>query len=215
MLMHMLRARENYIPLMFFCGCHVEPEDGNVGAAAMMKSLIAQLLRQLPFESLTLDKSVDLDCLSESNCSISKLCDLFVWLVHQQLSREYTLVCMIDGIGFYETDEFEADVVVVMKMLLRLSEEALKEDDDEGLLRGDVKVLITTPFTTDAVQGLFEEKNDSSEMSFISMSGLPDINEYLDMPDDLWENADSGDGDDLDHNGAMSDGVDSYSDGNA
>lgn len=215
MLMHMLRERENYITLVFFCGCHVEPEDGNIGAAAMMKSLVAQLLRQIPFESLTLDKSVDLNCLSESNCSVSKLCDLFLWLVHQQLSREYTLVCMIDGIGYYETDELEPDVVVVMKMLLRLSEETLREDDDEGLMRGDIKVLITDPFTTDAIQGLFKDMDGSSEMSFISMSGLPNINEYLDMPDDLWNNEDLEDEDGLDHDSAMSDGVDSHSDTNA
>ncbi|PON27164.1 hypothetical protein TGAM01_v204113 [Trichoderma gamsii] len=193
MMMHMLRARENYIPLVFFCGCHVEPEDGNIGAEAMMKSLLVQLLQQIPFAALTLDKSVDLNCLSESNCSVSKLCDLFVWLVQQQLTREYTLVCMVDGIGFYETDEFEPDVVVVMKMLLRLSGETSKEDDDELLLRGDIKVLITTPSTTDAIQGLFEDMDGSSEMSFISMSGLPDINEYLDIPEDLWNNEDSED----------------------
>lgn len=215
MLMHMLHARESYKPLVFFCGCHVEPEDGNVGAAAMMKSLLAQLLQQIPFESLCLDKSVDLNCLSESNCSISKLCDLFVWLVHQQLTRDYTLMCMIDGVGFYETDEFEPDVVAVMKMLLQLSEETSREDDDEGLLRGDIKVLITTPSTTDAIQGLFEDMDGSGEMSFISMSGLPDINEYLDMPEDLWNNEDSEDEYGLDHDSAMSDGVDSHSDGNA
>jgi hypothetical protein len=153
-----------------------------------------------------LDKSVDLDCFSESNCSVSKLCDLFVWLVHQQLSREYTLVCMVDGIGFYETDELEPDVVAVVKMLLRLSEESLKDDDDGELLRGDIKVLISTPFTTDAVQGLFEDVDGSSEMSFISLSGLPNINEYLDMPEDLWEDEDLEDEDGLDHDGASSDG---------
>ncbi|KAL6904148.1 hypothetical protein GGI43DRAFT_399716, partial [Trichoderma evansii] len=212
MLMHMLRERDNYIPLVFFCGCHVEPEDGNIGASAMMKSLVAQLLQQIPFESLTLDESVGLNCLSESNCNISKLCDLFVWLVHRQLSRDYTLVCMIDGVGFYETDEFELDVLVVMKMLLQLSEETLHEDDDGEPLRGDIKVLITTPFATDAIQGLFEDMNGSNEMSFVSMSGLPKINEYLDMSEDLWNNEDSEDGDNSDPGRAMSDEVDSHSD---
>jgi hypothetical protein len=124
-------------------------------------------------------------------------------------------VCMIDGIGYYETDELEPDVVVVMKILLRLSEETLREDDDEGLMRGDIKVLTTDPFTTDAIQGLFEDMDGSSEMSFISMSGLPNINEYLDMPDDLWNNEDLEDEDGLDYDSAMSDGVDSHSDTNA
>jgi hypothetical protein len=102
-----------------------------------------------------------------------------------------------------------------MKMLLQLSEETSREDDDEGLLRGDIKVLITTPSTTDAIQGLFEDMDGSGELSFISMSGLPDINEYLDMPEDLWNNEDSEDEYGLDHDSAMSDGVDSHSDGNA
>lgn len=212
MLMHMLREKDNYISLVFFCGCHVEPEDGNIGAAAMMKSLLAQLLRQIPFESLTLDESVDIDCLSEGSCNISKLCDLFVWLVHRQLSRDYTLVCIIDGIGYYETDDFELDVVMVMKMLLQLSEETIHEDDDGESLRGDTKVLITTPFATDAIQGLFEDMDGGSEMSFVSMSGLPKINEYLNMPEDLWNNEDLEDEDGLDYDSVMSDEADSHSD---
>ncbi|KAL9477451.1 hypothetical protein ACSS6W_007292 [Trichoderma asperelloides] len=210
MLMHMLRERENYISLVFFCGCHVEAEDGNIGAVALMKSLLAQLLRQIPFESLTLDESVDINCLSESNCNISKLCDLFVWLVHRQLSRDYTLVCMIDGIGYYETDEFELEVVVVMKMLLQLSEETFNEEDDGEPLSGDTKILITTPFATDAIQELFEDMDGSSEMSFVSMSGLPKINEYLSMPEDLWNDQDLADDGSVDHDSAMSDEVDSH-----
>lgn len=214
MLMHMLRERENYIPLVFFCGCHVEPEDGNIGASAMMKSLLAQLLQQVPFESLTLDGSVDINCLSDSSCNISKLCDLFGWLVHRQLSRDHTLVCMIDGVGFYETDEFEPDVLAVMKMLLKLSEETVHEDGDGELLRGDIKVLITTPFATDTIQELFEDMDGSSEMTFVSMSGLPKINEYIDMPEDLWDDEDLEDEDNLDPDSAMSDEVDSHSESN-
>ncbi|KAM0263544.1 hypothetical protein ACHAQJ_001163 [Trichoderma viride] len=214
MLVRMLRVREKYISLVFFCGCHVEPEDGNIGGPAMMKSLLAQLLRQVPFESMSLDETMGLDCLGRSDCSISKLCDLFAHLVHRQLRRDYTLVCIIDGIGYYETDEFELDVLVVMKMLLQLSKESYHDDSDGELSYGDVKILVTTPFSTDAIQELFNDEDGSSEMSFLSMSGLPGVNEYVGMrmPGPLMNTQDLAE-DNSDNGSVVTDEAGSDSDG--
>lgn len=85
----------------------------------MTRSFISQFLRQVTFNFMPLDITIDLDSISKGNCSVSHLCDLFVYLVRHQLQRHRTLVCIIDGIEDYETDEFESDMVVVMKMLLQ------------------------------------------------------------------------------------------------
>ena len=45
-LIRTLRARpEHYIPLVFFCGSHVERDDPYHGGRAMVRSSITQLLR--------------------------------------------------------------------------------------------------------------------------------------------------------------------------
>lgn len=180
LLVHMLRERERYITLVFFCGCHVEDEDENVGGAAIIRSFIAQLLQQVPFDFMPLDMTIDLDNIAKGDCDISQLCDLFVYLVRHQLRRDRTIVCIIDGIGDYETDELESDMLAVMRMLLQFRK-AVGHGNGAEPPHGDVKVLVTTPFTTEAVQELFlgEETDDEENLPFLTMASFPDVNDTV------------------------------------
>ncbi|KAK1240714.1 hypothetical protein MKX07_006147 [Trichoderma sp. CBMAI-0711] len=182
LLVHMLRARERYITLVFFCGFHVEEEDSNVGGAAIMRSFIAQLLQQTGPSFIQLDMAMDLESVARGDCAISKLCDLFVQLVRQQLSRNRTLVCIIDGIGDYETDELQGDMLAVIKTLLQFRKPAKQGHGAEQPSHGDVKVLVTTPFSTEAVQELFldeESEGDEDELPFLTMDSFPDVNDTV------------------------------------
>ncbi|RFU80454.1 hypothetical protein TARUN_1747 [Trichoderma arundinaceum] len=211
MLVQMLRARDKYISSIFFCGSHVEQEDGNIGGIAMMKSLLVQLLQQLPFESIPLDGTVDWNCLEKNEWSISQICDLFVHLIRSRLHRDYTFACIIDGIGHYETDELEPDVLFAMKALFQLSKETRQDSKVGETSYGDVKILVTTPFSTDAVQRLFfDDESGDDEMSFLSMSGLLEANERANMrmPGYFLSDGDLGDGD-LDSSSAIASLIDS------
>ncbi|UKZ77745.1 hypothetical protein TrVFT333_005470 [Trichoderma virens FT-333] len=176
----MLRERERYITLVFFCGFHVEDEDSNVGGAAIIRSFIAQLLQQIPFDFMPLDMTIDLDSISKDDCKVSHLCELFVYLVRHLLRRDRTLVCIIDGIGDYETDELESDMLVVMKMLLQFCKIA-KHGNGAGQSHGDVKVLATTPFSTEAVQELLlgEGNKDEDDSPFLTMESFSDVNDTV------------------------------------
>ncbi|KAL6692646.1 hypothetical protein J3F84DRAFT_351569 [Trichoderma pleuroticola] len=180
LLVRMLRERERYITLVFFCGFHVEEEDSNVGGAAIIRSYIAQLLQQIPFEFMPLDMAIDLDSISKDDCKISHLCDLFVYFVRHLLPRDRTLVCIIDGIGDYETDELESDMLAVVKMLLQFCNTA-EHGNDAGSPHGDAKVLATAPFSTESVQELFigEGNEDEDDLPFLTMESIPDVNDTV------------------------------------
>ncbi|KAK4069933.1 uncharacterized protein Triagg1_6728 [Trichoderma aggressivum f. europaeum] len=180
LLVRMLRERERYITLVFFCGFHVEEEDGNVGGAAIIRSFIAQLLQQIPFEFMPLDMAIDLDSISKDDCKISHLCDLFVYLVRHLLRQDRTLICIIDGIGDYETDELESDMLAVVKMLLQFCNTA-EHGNGAGLPHGDVKVLATAPFSTESVQELFigEGSEDEDDLPFLTMESFPEVNDTV------------------------------------
>ncbi|KAL7950496.1 hypothetical protein V8C42DRAFT_122389 [Trichoderma barbatum] len=182
LLVRMLRERERYITLVFFCGFHVEDEDSNVGGAAIIRSFIGQLLRQIPFEFMPLDMAINLDCIAKDDCNVLHLCELFVYLVRHLLHRDRTLVCIIDGIGDYEADELESDMLAVIKMLLQFCKTA-EHGNGVSPLQGDVKIMATTPFTTEAVQELFlgEGKDDEDDLPFLTMESFPDVNDTVGM----------------------------------
>ncbi|KKP02479.1 hypothetical protein THAR02_05434 [Trichoderma harzianum] len=180
LLVKMLRERERYITLVFFCGFHVEDEDSNVGGAAIIRSFIAQLLQQIPFDFMPLNMAIDLDSIPKDDCKISQLCDLFVYLVRHSLRQDRTLVCIIDGIGDYETGELESDMLAVVKMLLGfcITDE---HGNGAGPPHGDVKVLATAPFSTESVQELFigEGNEDEDDLPFLTMESFPDVNDTV------------------------------------
>lgn len=168
-LVQALRARRDYVALAFFCGCHVEDDDGHVGAAAVARSLAAQFLLQRPFGPVVWGGGVDLDGVRRGD--VAALCGLLGWLVGRQLPRDQLLVCVVDGAGHYETDELEDDMLAVLRALLRFARTGSSGD---AAAHGAVKVLVTNPSATDAVQEMFDMDN---EASFLSMSELPQTNQ--------------------------------------
>ena len=159
-LIQALRTRDRYISLVFFCGYHIE-DDELADGQVMMKSLINQVLRQQTFDISLLHQYVDLEGIWRGD--IRQLCALFELLV-QQLARETTVVCLIDSIVYYETDEFEADMLEVLRCLLNLVR--------DGGLQPTFKVLITTPLETEQVR--LEFGDDDS--TFLSTASLPQTN---------------------------------------
>ena len=139
-LLQALSTKSSYIPLLFFCGQHVEPEDG-AGGQVMIMSLISQILRQHAYIPVHLRHQLDQESIRRGD--IQYLCSLFEFLV-RLLPFEVTVVCIIDGISYYETDEFEDEMIMILKRLLGLVH-------DPGL-RPAMKLLMCSPSTTDRVQ---------------------------------------------------------------
>jgi hypothetical protein len=157
-LTQVLRTRDRYVSLVFFCGSHIEEDDGPTGGKAMIRSLIAQLLRQQSFATTLLSREVDLGRVKAGN--LGALCTLFGWLV-RRLPQDMTLICLIDGISHYENEDYEDDMLKVLRFIL-----GLVRARDSALA---VKILATSPSPTDSVQEEFKEDDDC----FLSMAELP------------------------------------------
>ena len=139
-LLQALFTKSSYIPLIFFCGQHIEPEDG-AGGQVMIMSLISQILKQHAYIPVLFRHQLDQQSIRRGD--VHYLCSLFEFLV-RSLPSEQTVVCIIDGISYYETDEFEDEMIMILKCLLGLVR-------DSGL-RPAVKLLVCSPATTDRVQ---------------------------------------------------------------
>jgi hypothetical protein len=161
-LMETLRSRDRYISLVFFCRRHTDMDDtcAYTGPAAMIRSIIAQLLEQ-SYQGYSFARStVDLDGIRAGNVAV--LCALLEWLVKclPEKDRKKTLVCITDGIDVYENGEDGDDLRTVMDTLLRL---ARIQDSDRV-----VKVLATCPVGTVSIDEAFQYETSS----FLSMESL-------------------------------------------
>ncbi|KAL2272154.1 hypothetical protein FJTKL_07461 [Diaporthe vaccinii] len=165
-------AGQQQIALVFFCGSHVERDDQQRGPGAMICSFIAQLAKLWPFDATKLQDNASVPfsqlhveaIVKDGN--LLKLCELFGRLV-QLLPEQTTLICIIDGISHYETDEFEDGLLIILGSLLSLAR--------KGDTAATVKVLAGSPTTTDLVQTRF--KDDDS--SFISLAEIRDLGQGL------------------------------------
>ncbi|KAI1657661.1 hypothetical protein F4813DRAFT_396181 [Daldinia decipiens] len=179
------RPRKHYLCLVWFCGRHLEYDDGSDSDSSdeeddldsslylgqyeednyssgtrqgvikrMMRSLIAQLLCDYDFGPRNLlPPGVDPELIEEGH-SLSQLRHLFGWLV-RQLPEEITLFCLVDGIFFYEREDFEDPMLDVLGDILELT-----TSDD---VLASVKVLVTSPRPTSTVRVGFEDEDDSSD----------------------------------------------------
>ncbi|KAI1129504.1 hypothetical protein F5Y10DRAFT_264043 [Nemania abortiva] len=148
-----IRDRERFYSLVFFCGLHLHQsensEESHVGGRAMIKSLIAQLLRQYEFNTRSMPGGI------LPLTEINELCALFGWLVGQ-LPPNITLVCFIDGIEYYERDEYLQEMEEVLAYVLELI--------IESKIAVDFKVMVTSPGRTRIVRQPFEIRNDGNEI---------------------------------------------------
>lgn len=158
-----LNGMEGFKTLTFFCGCHVEPDKGGqtTGGQGMIRSLIAQLLQQHEFDTRLLHEQVNLDAVAAGD--LGWLCHLFVWLACH-LPQRTTLICLVDGINFYEREEHIDGVCVVLDCLLETTR-------DERLL-GVLKVLVTSPVPTTIVR---QHAAFYDGLNTVNMASLPKL----------------------------------------
>ncbi|KAK0719490.1 hypothetical protein B0H67DRAFT_551839 [Lasiosphaeris hirsuta] len=136
-----------FLHLVFFCGLHTDSfTDDYTGGRAIIQSFIGQLLCQYNFDGTLLANEVSEGLIQLGD--VGELCDLFELLVHRLPS--VVLLCLIDGIVYYEREEFEEDMELVLVTLLKLS--------NEQNTRAAVKVLITSPTKTTDVRQPFPDE---------------------------------------------------------
>jgi len=169
-LMAGLRARERgFASLVFFCGRHTSRDDANAGARPMIRSLITQLLEQAYVDYTFRPSDVGLDRV-RTGTDLDALCRLFEWLV-KWLSSETTLVVVVNGIGDYEMDRYNDDMLVVLRCLLGLA----RNESPHPI----VKVLATSPAGTVGLRSEF----GSSTSGLLLMEELQIVSEMMDMPE--------------------------------
>lgn len=138
---HGARDSDRFNIIAFFCGHHLEGE--GVGGRKMIKSLITQLLQQQCFHIGELTRHVNFTLIDLGD--LQELATLLRYLLMQ--IRGVTVICIIDGIKYYERDEYIEEMAVVLRFLLDLT---LDEN-----LSTVFKVLVTSPSPTHIVRDAF------------------------------------------------------------
>lgn len=163
---------QQHIVLVFFCGSHVERDDQHRGAIGMIRSFAAQLVRSSWFDTVSqqsgqsqLDGQIDVETIVKSG-TLLPLCQLFGGLV-RLLPEQVTLICLVDGISHYETDEFEDEMLDALDFLLNL----IRKNSTAAA----IKLMASSPTVTDLVQHRF--KDDDS--SFMSLAEVRDLGQGL------------------------------------
>lgn len=143
-----LRARDEFISAIWFCGEHIDVTEpsARTHGQIMLSSLIDQLLRQFQFDTRPLSKEIDLEGLQAG--SVAVLSELLRTLV-RQLPPSMTLFVVVDGVAFYERDGFESDEWQALLTLVRLVTDAN--------MMTPVKLLFTSTLNTDFVRAAFEQ----------------------------------------------------------
>ncbi|EWZ29498.1 hypothetical protein FOZG_16870 [Fusarium oxysporum Fo47] len=138
----------NCLCLLFYCGLHDNFDyDEYTGGRAVIQSFICQLLCQYDFSNCISVGDVRPDLLHLDD--VDELCCLFERLVFQ-LPRSTLLVCLIDGVVYYEREEFMESMADVLVTLLRISKEQRTS--------ANIKVLLTSPTKTMEVRRPFHDE---------------------------------------------------------
>ncbi|KAI0907574.1 hypothetical protein F4823DRAFT_602606 [Ustulina deusta] len=141
--------------LVFFCGRHLGAADPHVGGRGIIRSLLSQLLCQQPPHT-TQDQAINWELIQAGD--IQHLCLLFHSTL-RQLPPESVVFCIIDGIKYYERDQYVDEMSEVLRFLLDLTQ--------GGQVQYIFKILITSPSPTTMVRQAF------SQDCIISMGSLP------------------------------------------
>lgn len=147
-----------FFRILFFCGLHVDPPviNGHSGGHAMIASLICQLLCQYDFSGQLQQYEISQDRIRQGD--VESLCALFERLV-RHLPGDVVLFCLIDGIMYYEREEFRDDMERVLRTILQVSA--------DHTTSATFKVLITSPTKTTEVREPFPED------LILSMDAMP------------------------------------------
>ena len=143
---------KNYVALAFFCGKHLvdSSRGGNdagesAGGMGMLRNLVAQLLslRSVNLESIPAQHHGQPD--------IHYLRSVFAALVEQLARSGMTIFCFIDGIKYYEREEYLDDMSLVLRHLLDTREKSSEAEPGNGVF----KLLVTSPSPTTVVRQAF------------------------------------------------------------
>ncbi|KAI6454179.1 hypothetical protein MCOR22_000210 [Pyricularia oryzae] len=151
-----------HMSLNFFCGQHLEPCNPHSGGLAMVQTFLCQLLNQCDFGP-QYQVNQELELIRAGD--VKKLYRMFESLF-SRIDASLCVFCIIDGVVFYERDEFLQDLGDVIPMIVKLSAE---HDTHMPIL----KFLIASPTKTSVVRRLF---TDDQIFSMTTMS------EYIEDP---------------------------------
>lgn len=153
--------QHRFVSLVFFCGCHLDQDEDNFsGGRALIQALISQLLQQQPHMTISPSPwELNMDRVRQGD--LQQLCQLFNLLVHH-LAGEATLFCLIDGIVYYERDEFIDETQYVLTEIMRLV--------GDPTVQANVKLLITSPWRTEMAQEFFHEDHE-----ILHMESMPSV----------------------------------------
>ncbi|KAM0424977.1 hypothetical protein ACHAPT_009778 [Fusarium lateritium] len=156
---HAFRESGRFISLVFFCGRHLAWDEHH-GGAVMMRSLIAQLLRQFPWQYLPSDAQMFIQGMDLGN--VESLCRLFTDLIGQ-LPPQRPVICIIDSVNLYETDDYLDGLESVILSLLNVIDESSRGTGPP------LKLFLTSPWPTSEVRRVF----DLDPNSLLHMESLP------------------------------------------
>ncbi|MCJ1382835.1 hypothetical protein MMC17_005948 [Xylographa soralifera] len=157
-----LANRNSILAVNWFCGQHTDYGiDPDAHPTGMMNNLISQLLTQLSSRTrngfeLNLTPITALRKLAHvgrpapegafDSSSIKELCQLFAELVFL-LPEGTNLFCIIDGISYYEDEEYTEELHEAISMFMKLATQ----------IRGGcvLKLLVTSPLRSHEAQKLF------------------------------------------------------------
>lgn len=161
-----------FIPLVFFCGLHTDrPDNANasetsgdvcIGGRGLLQSFIHQLLDAYYYPNGLLITVTAQEMLDIENRRMAALYGLFRRLV-LMLPSDFTVCCLVDGVMYYERDEFLGGMERVVPQLLQLSRASSTP--------GPLKVLLTSPTHTSVVREWFAEESILS-MTEMDRAGL-------------------------------------------
>lgn len=148
MLVHIFTDTPPIVTLYWFCGSHTDEFDGN--ALSMMRSLICQLLsRTSSFDSGSeLQHNIDIQ-------DLGRLLDLFTDLL-RRLPAGTAVVCIIDGISYYEDSHKRKDTCRSIRRIVRLLKEKVPI----------LKLLITSATRT---RHIHQEPNIAKHMTVVEI----------------------------------------------
>ncbi|KAF5020732.1 hypothetical protein F66182_7234 [Fusarium sp. NRRL 66182] len=155
------RTSGHFISLVYFCGHHLGWDEYQ-GGSAMIRSLIAQLLRQFPGQHIQPHPQIRAQDIERG--SLDHLCMLFTHLA-AQVPRKTPVVCLIDGLNLYEAQDFIDDMGRVVLSLIDLVHET------KGRPVSPFKLLLTSPQYTVEVRKIFDQDPDPNVL--LHMGGLP------------------------------------------
>ena len=102
----------NFATLYWFCGYHISGP--NSGALGIMRRFICQLLTFYPIIECDLEESQKFD-----GKDLEKLCNLFK-RIFRQMPNNTVVVCIIDGISYYEDQCHWKETCKVINQLVKL-----------------------------------------------------------------------------------------------